>query len=252
MITCPECGAGGTTTQNSATAAARVLRRRVARGRTCACGVAAARGGTSLRAFASSKCSAKTAHENRYRAERNRNGRRRRRAFAIARALGPAPDRKLMPRGAARAPSGDGASTQEDPAGPRAKTAELKHPAGRLRPPERRRWRRVRRLQRRDVAAAETRRRANARRESMRARIDSRAKNEGASAPAAVAPRARPNLALDEAAAVPLNPRRPQPERLDCPASPRERESPAREQRRVENSANPKNSEMTWAKSSAA
>jgi protein phosphatase len=68
----------------------------------------------------------RSAQENRYRAERTRNGRGPERVQLRER-LGPTPAESHQEEQASAA--GDGSSTHEDPAGPHAKTADLKHPA---------------------------------------------------------------------------------------------------------------------------
>ncbi|HLJ21748.1 MAG TPA: Stp1/IreP family PP2C-type Ser/Thr phosphatase [Stellaceae bacterium] len=166
----------------------------------------------------------RSAQENRYRAERTRNGRGAPERVQLRERLGPTTAESHREEQASTA--GDGASIREDPAGPHAKTADLKHPA--QTPPA---------LSAGDnaggfagsngasVVVAAERGAAiapaageNASAVNASADVNASANNEGAPAPAAArAPGATEPLSLDEAAAYREPASAPQAERPAAP-----------------------------------
>ena len=125
MITCPECGQAAPDDAKFCDRCGQGLAKSVAPKVEYA--LAALEPGAVVRGeFRIVEVLGRSAQENRYRAERTRNGRAPERVQLRER-FGPAPAESHREEQASAA--GDGASTHEDPAGPHAKTADLKHPA---------------------------------------------------------------------------------------------------------------------------
>jgi len=125
MITCPECGQAAPDDAKFCDRCGQGLAKSAAPKVEYA--LAALEPGAVVRGeFRIVEVIGRSAQENRYRAERTRNGAGLERVQLRER-LGPTPAESHREEQASA--SGDGASMHEDPAGPHAKTADLKHPA---------------------------------------------------------------------------------------------------------------------------
>jgi protein phosphatase len=238
MITCPECGQAAPDDAKFCDRCGQGLAKSVAPKVEYA--LAALEPGAVVRGeFRIFEVLGRSAQENRYRAERTRNGRAPERVQLRER-FGPAPAESHREEQASAA--GDGASTHEDPAGPHAKTADLKHPAET--PPAQSAGDSAAFAGSNgaSVAAAAPAAGENAGAVNASANNPS-ANNEGAPAPAAArAAGATEPLSLDEAAAYREPAPDPQPERSTAPQA-LASESAGSERTARENSANQENSE---------
>ena len=241
MITCPECGQAAPDDAKFCDRCGQGLSKSAAPKVEYA--LAALEPGAVVRGeFRIVEVIGRSAQENRYRAERTRDGRGPERVQLRER-LRPTPAESHREEQASAA--GDGCSTHEDPAGPHAKTADLKHPA--QTPPAPSAGDSAADFAGSNgasVAAAPERGAALAPAAGKRAgAVNASANNEGAPAPAAArAVGATEPLSLDEAAAYRDPASAPQAERSTAPqvlAS----EGAGPENTARENSANTENSE---------
>jgi serine/threonine protein phosphatase PrpC/serine/threonine protein kinase len=240
MITCPECGQAAPDDAKFCDRCGQGLAKSAAPKVEYA--LAALEPGAMVRGeFRIVEVIGRSAQENRYRAERTRNGAGLERVQLRER-LGPTPAESHREEQASA--SGDGASMHEDPAGPHAKTADLKHPA--QTPPAQSAGDSAALAGSNGasvvVAAERGAAIAPAAGENAGA-VNASANNEGAPAPAAArAGGATEPLSLDEAAAYHEPAPAPQPERSTAPEAIAS-ESAGPESTARENSANTESSE---------